>query len=127
MFEFLKFWKKKEPEFPGSEGIAPPEKPDDLTARPPAFGAGSDFPGSSDFPRPSAGLAPEQPSAFRAQEAPIERPAPPGVASAESPAENKDLQLVNAKLDAIKAGIDHINARLDKMERKEEKEIVAWR
>ena len=130
MFDFLKVWKKKESAVPPD--IAPPEMPGldtkpagmgaepDLGALPPSLGEG---PG--EFPKPSAGLAPEQPAAFKERAPPLEMPAPPGT-SAPEPA-NKDFQLVNAKLDAIKAGIDHINARLDKIEIKEEKEIVAWR
>ncbi|MBD3304030.1 hypothetical protein GF343_02710 [Candidatus Woesearchaeota archaeon] len=138
MLDFLKFWKKKKPAAPSGADIAPPELPDfdakpagaepNLAARPPGAGAGHDMaarpPGGSDFPRPAGGLAPEQSPGFRPREAPIEAPSPPG-AAAEGAA--KDFQLVNAKLDTIKAGIDHINARLDKLEKKEEKEIVAWR
>jgi len=132
MLDFLKFWKKKEPTAPKAPDIAPPEKPDfgatpfgaepDLGARPPGTDMSASPPGSSEFPRPAGGLAPEQSPGFRPREAPIEAPSPPGAAPA-----NKDFQLVNAKLDTIKAGIDHINARLDKLEKKEEKEIVAWR
>ena len=133
MLDFLKIWKKKEPAIPETPGIAPPEMPD-LGAKPPSMGAEPDLaaapPGGlgempGEFPKPSGGLAPEQPPGFRPREAPLEMPTPPGMPAPE-PA-NKDFQLVNAKLDAIKAGIDHINARLDKIERKEEKEIVAWR
>ncbi len=129
MLDFLKVWKKKEPAIPETPDIAPPEMPD-LGAKPPGMGAEPDLgalppgldTGPGEFPKPSGGLAPEQPPGFRPREAPLEMPKPP----AEEPA-SKDFQLVNAKLDAIKAGIDHINARLDKIERKEEKEIIAWR
>lgn len=133
MLDFLKFWKKKEPSLPESPDITPPEMPG-LNSKPSGFGAEPDLgakpqdlgarPSGSDFPRPAAGLAPEQAPGFRAREASLEMPSPPG--AAEEPAA-KDFQLINAKLDTIKAGIDHINARLDKLEKKEEKEIVAWR
>lgn len=133
MFEFLKFWKKKEPEMPDLGGdIAPPEAPSAFPERPAELGAGrglglpSESPDMTrvpgeDFARPSAGLGPEQPVAFREKEA-LERPLPPGAADS-----SKEFQLINAKLDTIKAGIDGLNARLDKLERKEEKEIIAWR
>ena len=133
MFDFLKFWKKKEPAMPDFGDITPPEMPSSFPERPAELGtarslgmpsespdmAGPGFPGE-DFARPSAGLGPEQPVAFREKDV-LERPLPPGADS------SKDFQLINAKLDTIKAGIDHLNARLDKIERKEEKEIIAWR
>jgi hypothetical protein len=133
----LKFWKKKEPDFGETPDIAPPEKPvfdegmsgfgaePDLGAKPQDLGA---RPPGSEFPRPAGGLAPEQSPGFRAREAQLEVPTPPGMTAPSPAAEsNKDFQLINAKLDTIKSGIDHINARLDKLEKKEEKEIVAWR
>ena len=131
MFDSLKFWKKKE-SVPAD--IAPPAMPD-LDANPQGMGAEPDLgatppgldQGPGEFPKPSAGLAPEQPAAFQERASPLEMPTPPGMSTPEPSAANKDFQLVNAKLDAIKAGIDHINARLDKIEIKEEKEIVAWR
>jgi len=137
MLDFLKFWKKKEPAMPDIGGdIAPPEAPASFPERPAELGKKSDLglpsespdltgPGipGEDFARPSAGLGPEQPVAFREKDA-LERPMPPGAAPADS---GKEFQLINAKLDTIKAGIDGLNARLDKLERKEEKEIIAWR
>ena len=135
MLDFLKFWKKKEPAMPNLGGdIAPPEAPSAFPEKPAELGRKSDLglpsespdmtsvPGE-DFARPSAGLGPEQPVAFREKEA-LERPMPPGAAPADT---SKEFQLINAKLDTIKAGIEGVNARLDKLERKEEKEIIAWR
>lgn len=140
MFEFLKFWKKKEPaakavpasvpEMPAQakaqEPVAPPERP------PSMFSQGSQnmqaipkMPGEEPG-MPSAGLSPEQAPGFKRNLQRLEVPQPPEVqADIDS---SKDMQLINAKLDAIKAGIDHINARLDKLEKpKEEREIIAWR
>lgn len=127
MLDFLKFWKKKEPDFGETPDIAPPEMPD-LDTKLPGMGAEPDLGAKPpEFPRPAGGLAPEQSPGFGAREAPLEMPAPPGMSAPEAPGSNKEFQLVNAKLDAIKAGIDHIHARLDKLEKKEEKEIIAWR
>ena|GEM_PF-4014102 len=128
MFESLKFWKKKET-VPTTPNIAPPDKPPGLDEAPLDL-AGPEMPGlPSEAPaRPTSGLAPEQAVAFRREAGPPEMPSPL-TPPAETPGESgKDFQLINAKLDTIKAGIDHINARLDKMEQpKEEKEIIAWR
>jgi hypothetical protein len=123
MLDFLKFWKGKEPAL-DEPTITPPEKPpgmSDLDTGP--MGPEPELPGmpGEEFAKPTSAMAPEQPSAFQK----IEPPTPPGAQSAGDT--NKDFQLINAKLDAIKAGIDHLNARLDKLETKEEKEIVAWR
>lgn len=133
MFDFLKFWKKKGPDVAGFDDIAPPSLPEMPSESGPERStgmpgessgfAGSDFPGPG-FARPAGGLAPEQAPAFRARETPLEMPQPPGAAADSS---GRDFQLINAKLDSIKAGIDHIHARLDKIERKEEKEIISWR
>jgi hypothetical protein len=69
-------------------------------------------------------MGPEQPPMFKPAE-PL--PATPAAPPAAAP--GQDMQLVNAKLDAIKAGIDGLHQRLDKMEleKKKEEEIVAWR
>ena len=125
MLDFLKFWKSKAPAL-DEPGITPPERPrgmEDPGAGP--MGPEPALPGmpSEEFAKPTSTIAPEQPAAFQK----IEPPAPPlGVPEAAGDS-NKDFQLINAKLDAIKAGIDHLNARLDRLEPKEEKEIVAWR
>ena len=123
MFDFLKFWKKK---MPAEQDILPPEKPPELkqispAARPEMPGLPSESPSQL-----SAGLAPEQHAAFRKESPEVRSPL---TAPLETPADSgKEFQLINAKLDTIKAGIDHLNARLDKIEKpKEEKEIIAWR
>jgi len=140
MFEFLKFWKKKEPvakavpasvpEMPArartQEPVAPPERPPSMFSQ-----EQSNRPAVPNMPgeehgMPSAGLGPEQATGFKRTMRRLEVPQPPEIqADIDS---NKDIQLINAKLDAIKAGIDHINARLDRLDKpKEEREIIAWR
>jgi len=133
MFDSLKFWKKKTPavetaalpetDLPKTPDITPPEHPPSAFAEPrPKLPA---MPGEEPG-MPSAGLSPEQSPGFRRDMRRLEVPQPPEVQSDLDA--NKDMQLINAKLDAIKAGIDHINARLDRLEKpKEEKEIIAWR
>lgn len=141
MLDFLKFWKKSEgmPKFPdegppdfGAQGMPselPPEVP-------------GEFPGVSAAPgfEPTSAMAPEQPPVFGRE--PAESPrafeqAEPTALSAPSfgrqsaPNSDKEFQLINAKLDSIKASIDGLHQRLDKMEiekqHKEEKDIYAWR
>lgn len=132
MFGFLKFWKKKEefPEFPREES--------------PDMGMPSgEFPGISEAPgfEPTSSMAPEQPPVFgREPEMPkafeqAEQPVfgTPSFSRPSAPASSdKEFQLLNAKLDAIKASIDGVHQRLDKMEmekegRRAEKDIYAWR
>ncbi len=135
MFDFIKFWKKKEPlpaaaplipktpaGFPREPDLMPPNRPPSVFADKPDLPV---MPGEEPA-MPSTGLGPDQAMGFRRDSIRMEVPQPPEVqAELDS---SKDVQLINAKLDAIKAGIDHINARLDRIERpREEKEIIAWR
>ena len=134
MLDFLRFWKKKEemPEFPEA-GM--PET--GMHEMPPG-----EFPGVSAAPgfEPTSAMAPEQPPVFGREPAEMPRvfaQAEPTSLSAPSfgrpsaPSSDKDFQLINAKLDSIKASIDGLHQRLDKMEiekqHKEEKDIYAWR
>ncbi|MBW2986164.1 hypothetical protein KY333_02225 [Candidatus Woesearchaeota archaeon] len=136
MFDSLKFWKKKEPlpaaaplipktpaGIPKEPDLMPPDRPPSVFADRPDLPA---MPGEETPAMPSTGLAPDQALGFKREPSRLEVPQAPEVqADLDS---SKDMQLINAKLDAIKAGIDHINARLDRIERpREEKEIIAWR
>ena len=133
MLDFLKFWKKKEemPEFP--EAGMPETGMHDMPG---------EFPGISASPgfEPTSSMAPEQPPMFgrEAAEAPrsFEQAEPtafgaPSFSRPSAQSSDKDFQLINAKLDSIKASIDGLHQRLDKMEiekqHKEEKDIYAWR
>ncbi|MBI4016497.1 MAG: hypothetical protein HY363_02275 [Candidatus Aenigmarchaeota archaeon] len=66
----------------------------------------------------------EKPETFRPEQSFGVQPVSSSLQQGAQTLNDKDLQLILAKLDAIKAGIETINARLDKLERKEE---VKWR
>jgi len=112
VFDKLKFWKRKEPELPP---IAPPSAgPGPLEG--PSMGELPAF-----EPSPLGMEAPATPQLGLPTEKPILGVTPkPEVA-------DKEMQLVNAKLDAIKAVVDNINQRLDSMEKPQEKEVIQWR
>ena len=112
-----------EPSDLGLPGEAPPGAPplDMPSAAPPEMGATppGDM-GAAPPMEPTSAMAPEQPPGFR--------PAAPEMPSmgAQAPAADKDMQLINAKLDAIKAGIDSLHQRMDKMELEKQKEEKAY-
>jgi hypothetical protein len=131
MFDFMKFWKKKDdleiPAMPADDpnlGMPGADMPG-LEGAPPMPGApGMEGPPPMPGMEPTTAMGPEQPPMFKPAE-PL-----PATPAAQPAAQGQDMQLINAKLDAIKAGIDGLHQRMDKMElekQKEEKEIVAWR
>ena len=117
IFEKLGFKKKEDLSFErGHEGGAGSEGPDfehsgNMGAMPPMR-----KPSTPDFSSSEPGTAPfdmPRPSSFQSQE-------------------NHGLDLVNAKLDTIKAVLDNINTRLERLERmansaSEEPKIPRWR
>jgi len=107
IFERLSFWKKKEDvlELPKDYDLPPePFTPPSSLGKEQSFSAPQSFRPAE----PSFGVQPVQPAGG----VPVE----------------KELELIAAKLDAIKAGIDTVNAKLDKLERKSPpEEPVRWR
>jgi hypothetical protein len=132
IFGKLAFWKKKEEPIPplgeapelglpkDELGLKPPEGFEEPVAAgiappgaPPGMPGPAPMPGRE--PEPSPGIS--APPGFRAQPPPPM--APPPV--------SKDLELISAKLDALKASLDSVNQRLVNLERiargEHEKEI----
>ncbi len=133
-FDKIKFW-KKEPELslPEAVGAPPLGGPSDLD-RPAPWGGPS-----ADGPSPLGGLPSEGPPPLAdAESIPLQGRGQPGFGPAERPvlgvtpkpeggSVDKELQLVNAKLDTIKAVVESINQRLERMEKPQEKEVIQWR
>jgi hypothetical protein len=122
----LAFWKKKDEFDLGDLGPMPGEEKDKgmPSATPSPFEKEmgtepSGFPEEpSTHPSPAAGV-PEEPSGPDFS-APPGGPAPthPAAAQMPSPASgNRDIELISAKLDAIKAMLENINQRLATLER----------
>ncbi len=90
-------------EMPPSEGAMAGFE--DIGQAPPAPIAGMGMPAERGVPGMRGQLAP--PGAF----------APAQVMQSPSPDLSRDMQIVNAKLDTLKALLDSVNAKLDRMER----------
>ncbi len=130
IFSFLK--KKKKPEEKKGKGamnldvnLPPiePVKPHPSAPETPETAPEHPYPGQGRQPEPSPYTppsfpSPEQPQAFKEAE------------SYRAEVANKDLakslDLLSAKLDAIKVMIENLNHRIDKLEQKEKRETVRW-
>lgn len=97
----LKFWKKEE------EFTLPPEPQGDMPLEPPSFPQLEEMP--KDVPTFAKTFTPEPP--------PLNPP------TFQSP--DKNFEILNAKIDAIRATLDAISQRLEKMEKKSDE--VRWR
>ena len=106
-FDKLQFWKRKEQEIPSPVGAPPLEGPGPMPGMEPSPGLGA----PAQLPGMGAPLGMPEPAGLPPQPTPVLGVTPkPEVIGAD-----KELQLVNAKLDAIKAVVDNINQRLDRM------------
>ncbi|MBW2970016.1 hypothetical protein KY319_02735 [Candidatus Woesearchaeota archaeon] len=102
----LKFWKKEEeapPEYPKTPEFTPPPE------TPPA---GMEHLG---MPRPTPGLEPPAEPGFEPSFAP-----PKAFAQQASMSSEQQLQLINSKLDTIKAQLETVLQRLERLEKKDE-------
>ena len=114
LFDKLKFWKKDDlgADVPPMEGLPPlpgevkePGFGDEHVgagAAPPMMHGPGSFPQSPEFKEPTPSFEPRMPQ-------PAMQPL--------RPQPSQDLDLVNAKLDAIKAILDNVNQRLANLER----------
>lgn len=104
MLEKFKFWKHKEPELP--DNLPPIPGAPDLPAEMPPIGA----------PAPPAGIpaAPGIPAGPPME--PTPSPAFQQMEQMSGSAQEKDMQLIAAKLDVLKAQLDNITQRLDRLE-----------
>jgi len=89
------------------------------------------------FPKPAAPMSPPAPElpkpAFpktfdepAPQHAPMPVTPPGSFGEEKPPSGSRDFELINAKLDAIKARVDQINQRVANLERQKQKETLRW-
>jgi len=122
LLDKMKFWKKEEEPLETPEGFgALEEEPGRLP------GEGADFPGGEpgvpgpalppmEGPEPGAetGLPPELQGVDR--QPPTQARAPVQQVPTQAPPQHQ-MEVISAKLDAIKASLDNINIRLERIER----------
>lgn len=127
LLDKLKFWKKDEEFTLDKAGI--PELPPEPGSPPQDVGAwGPQTP----HPEPLAPLPPGPAGMPERRLPPMEASVHPAMTGPSAERDlHKDLELINAKLDALRATVDNINQRLERMERGTEKEVVTlpsrWR
>jgi len=136
----LKFWKKKEEEFepegfgaleeeplegvPGEPGMLPGEGMPPL----PGEGPGPELapmeglpeePGMLPGERPDLSVTPGGEATTPSEYKPMEQRAPPPVQTPQpaQPPQMNQMEVISAKLDAIRATLDSINVRLERIER----------
>jgi len=105
----MMFWKHKDPEFGSEMGT-------DLGLEGPKLGLRQEADlglGLEQTPLPET-ISPGVPPPMR--ETPAAAPQSFGQAQAPQPEYNKDLEIVSAKLDALKASLDSMNQRLANLE-----------
>ena len=121
LLEKVMFWKKKEPElelgkYPGLETVPPGAE---MPAMGPAPAPGITEPPAPTGPSPLEEIGPAPPPPT-----PLGRPsAVPAPTAFQPPAAvspGGDMQMVNVKLDTLKALLESINTRLERMERTQE-------
>jgi len=128
----LKFWKKKEEEFepegfgtleekplegmPGEPGMLPGEGPG--PELPPMEGLPEE-PGMLPGEKPDLSLTPGGEATMPSEYKPMEQRAPPPVQTPQpaQPPQMNQMEVISAKLDAIRATLDSINVRLERIER----------
>ena len=124
LLDKLAFWRKKDEFDLGDLGPMPGEKQmpgmdtsafeKELSSEP------GGFPGEepSAFPRTTPSDIPEEPAgpAFGAPPGPLTRQSAPQ-RPMQMYGQNRDIELLSAKLDAIRAMLENINQRLEKIER----------
>jgi hypothetical protein len=135
LLDRLKFWKREEPaefelgRYPGLEAAPPAELP----GMAPPGGAGitempagmpSEIPGGMPAGGPPPGMEDLGPTPIPPLRGSAGQPVPSIISPSMMPPPGAaqpmgDMQLVNAKLDTLKALLDSINARLERMERQQ--------
>ena len=133
----LKFWKKKEEEFePEGFGALEEEPLEGMLGEPgmlpgegmpplPGEGTGPEFPPMEGLPeepgkeRPDLSVTPGGAGGIPSEYKRVEERAPPPMQAPQpaQPPQMNQMEVISAKLDAIRATLDSINVRLERIER----------